>query len=425
MDSDFIELGTRRVWGGDAAFGLSRLDRRQHLFVIGKSGTGKTTLLKNLIVAAIEAGEGIALLDPHGDVSQELLDLIPPWRTDHVLCFDPADLDHPIGLNLLAGVPPDQRHLVVSGVVGAFKGMFGHSWGPRMEFLLAMAVAALTECQNVSLLALPRMLSDDRYRRWVLRQVTDTAVAHFWVEEYERWDDRFRAEAISPVINKVQRVLLAAPMRAVLGQVRCGIDARFVMDNRRVLIANLSKGRLGADNANFLGALLVTQFQLASMARAGISEHERVDFTLVADEFQNFATDDFASLLSESRKYRLSLVLATQFDAQLQDDVRNAVFGNVGSIVSFRVGESDARVLAREFGNDFTLEHFTDLPNHEVMVKLLDRGVQRVPFLGKTHEPAGRGNGRAHNVLSRSRQRHARPRAVVEDRIRRWYRQRQ
>jgi hypothetical protein len=285
----------------------------------------------------------------------------------------------------------------------------------------ALSVAALAECQNVSLLALPRMLSDDGYRRWVLKQVTDPAVAHFWCEEYERWDTRFRSEAISPVINKVQRVLLAAPMRVVLGQVRSGIDARYIMDHRRVLIANLSKGRLGADNANFLGSLLVTQFQLASMARSDIAEDDRVDFTLVADEFQNFATDDFAGMLSESRKYRLSLVLATQFGTQVREEIRNAVLGNAGSIVSFRVGESDAGVLVREFGNDFTLEHFTDLPNHEVMAKLLDGGVHRVPFMGKTHGPAGRRHGRGYNVLRRSRERHARPRAVVEDKLRRWH----
>jgi hypothetical protein len=209
-------------------------------------------------------------------------------------------------------------------------------------------------------------------------------------------------------------------MRAVLGQVRSGIDARFIMDDRRILIANLSKGRLGADNSNLLGALLVTQFQLAAMQRADIPEHQRVDFTLVADEFQNFATSDFADMLSELRKYRTGLVLATQFEAQLEPAIRNSVFGNVGTLVSFRVGESDAALLAREFGNDFTPAHFTDLANHEIAVRLLDSGVQATPFLGKAHKPGGTKHGARYSVLRRSLEQHALPRAVVDDKLRRW-----
>ncbi|MDB5324507.1 MAG: hypothetical protein JWM57_76 [Phycisphaerales bacterium] len=424
MDEGFIELGTRGTWGGTAAFGLTRVDRRQHLFVIGKSGTGKTTLLLNAIVAAIEAGEGIALLDPHGDLAAELLDHIPPSRTHEVVYFDPADLEHPIGLNLLAASDPETRHLVVSGIIGAFKGIWGENWGPRLEYILAMCLSALIECQNVTLLGVPRMLIDDRYRDWVIRQVTDSAVLQFWTGEFAQWDERFRAEAIAPIQNKVGRLLLSPVNRAILGQVKSKLDFRFMMDRRRIFIANLSKGRLGADTSNLLGALLVTQFQLASMGRANIPEAERVDFTLVADEFQNFATDDFAGMLSESRKYRLALILATQFEAQIARNIRDAVFGNVGTLISFRVGESDAAVLMREFGNDYTLEHFTDLANHEVAVRLLDHGMQRAPFQGKTNRPAGGGYGRGHAIHRRSREQHGLPRSVVEDKLRRWHQRR-
>lgn len=417
---DFIELGTRNIWGGTAAFGLRRNDRRQHAYIIGKSGAGKSTLLKNIILQDLQAGAGIAVIDPHGDLALELLDHILPWRTDDVVYFDPADVEHPIGLNLLASVSPDARHLVVSGIIGAFKSVWGDSWGPRLEYILSATLAALLECDNVSLLGVQRMLVDARYRDWVVKQVKDPAVRHFWRGEFEAWDQRFRAEAIAPIQNKVGQLLMAAPLRNILGQVKSKIDARFMMDHRRIFIANLSKGRLGADKANLLGAILVTQFQLAAMSRANVPVEERTDFALVIDEFHNFSTDSFASILAEIRKYGISMTLSHQYVAQLAEEVRDAVFGNVGTLISFRVGESDAAALAREFGGDFQPNHFTDLENFEVCVKLLDGGVQRAPFLGKTHPPAGQGYGRGNNIRRRSREKYAVPRAVVEDKIRRW-----
>jgi hypothetical protein len=421
MEEDFIQLGTFEQWGNRHPFGLLRADRRQHLYVVGKSGTGKSTLLKNLLIQAIESGEGVALIDPHGDLSLELLDAIPPWRTDHVVYFDAADAEHPIGLNLLLTKTEHERHLVVSGIVGAFKGIWGDSWGPRLEYLLANTLSALLHAQNVSLLGVPRLLTDERYRDWVVRQITDPVVLRFWQQEYESWDQRQRTEAANPILNKVGRLLTSPLTRNILGQVKSRIDAEFIMNHRRILIANLSKGRIGADHANLLGALLVAQFQLAALRRAGQSEQERVDFSLVVDEWHNFVTEDFAHILSEARKYRLGIVLAGQFIAQTQPTLRDAVFGNVGTILSFRVGESDATMLAREFGNDFTTEHFTDLDNHVVCIKGLEDGRQRVPFVARTLPPVGNHYGCRENLIRRSRERFATPRAMVQDKIARWF----
>jgi energy-coupling factor transporter ATP-binding protein EcfA2 len=420
MEDHFVQIGKRETWGNAQPFGLFRADRRQHTYIIGKTGSGKSTLLRNLILQDIEAGEGVGLIDPHGDLALDLLEHIPPSRTDHVVYFDPSDLDFPIGLNLLCEVPADRRHLVVSGVIGAMKSVWRESWGPRLEYILAAALSALTECQNVSLLGVQRMLVDERYRQWVLRQVRDPVVRQFWLEEFAGYDARLRAEAIAPIQNKLGALLLASPLRNILGQVRSGIDARFIMDNRRIFIANLSKGKLGADKANLLGAILVTQFQLAALARADLPEDQRIDFFLAIDEFHNFSTDSFASILSEARKYRLSMLLAHQYIEQLTDEVRDAIFGNVGSLISFRVSETNAEVLYREFGRTYLPTTLSSLGNYEICAKLLAGGQHNDPFLGVTLPPGGTRHGRAANLVERSRERYAASRAVVEDRIRRW-----
>jgi hypothetical protein len=261
---------------------------------------------------------------------------------------------------------------------------------------------------------------DERYRQWVLRQVTDPAVRQFWLQEFAGYDPRLRAEAVAPIQNKLGTLLLSSPLRNILGQVRSSIDARYIMDHRRVFIANLSKGRLGADKANLLGAILVTQFQLAAMERADTAEEQREDFLLAIDEFHNFSTDSFASILSEARKYRLAMVLAHQYAEQLSDEVRDAIFGNVGTLISFRVSERNAETLSREFGSSYLPSTFSSLGNYEVCVKLLSGGQHNEPFLGTTLPPIGRRYGRGANLLRRSRERYASHRAVVEDRIRRW-----
>lgn len=415
-----ILFGTRDGWGHDVPFGIPQIDRRQHLYMIGKSGTGKTTLLRNLILQDIEAGHGVAVLDPHGDLATELLDCIPKYRTEDVVYFNPADLENPVGFNLLGHVLPDDRHLVASGIVSAFRGIWPDFWGPRMEYILYAAIAALLDCDNVSLLGVQRMLSDKQYRAWVVKQIKDPQVESFWVNEFENFDERYLREAVAPIQNKVGQLLMSPHLRNILGQVRSRIETRFMMDNGRIFIADLSKGKLGADKSNLLGAMLVTQFQLGAMSRADVPEDERRDFFLYVDEFQSFMSDSFVSILSEARKYRLCLILAHQYTDQLRPEIRDAVFGNVGSVVAFRLGHRDAKILEQLFGEAYTASQLCSLSNHEICAKLLIHGEDREPFLGKTLPPIGEIHRRGATIIRRSREKYATKREVVEDRINRW-----
>lgn len=420
MNYEITYIGMRPVWGGEIPFGISRVDRRQHLYAIGKTGTGKTTLLRNLICQDIERGHGVGVIDPHGDLAEELLDCIPASRTDDVLYFNPADSDFPVAFNLVHSSLGGRKYLETSGLVGAFKHLWRDSWGPRLEYILYASVAALMECENVSLLGVPRMLVDERYRSWVLKQVRDPIVQSFWQNEFARFDKRFLAEAIAPIQNKVGQLLMTAPLRNVFGQVKSKVDPRFIMDNERVFIANLSKGRLGEDKSNLLGSLLVSRFHTAAMERADVPESTRKDFYLFIDEFQNFATDSFASILSEARKYRLNLTLSHQYIEQMGKEVRDAVFGNVGSLISFRVGSADARTLADEFNGHFIEEQFTDLANYELRAKILHSGREVVPFFAKSATPSITRYGNRENIVKRSRERYGTRQGLVEERIRRW-----
>lgn len=418
-----VFLGTHEIWGSDTRlFGLCRADRRQHLYTIGKTGTGKSTLLRNLILQDIESGEGVGLIDPHGDLADDILDHIPPHRTDDVVYFNPADLDFPLSFNLLANVPEQERPLVASGIVSAFKHIWRDSWGPRLEYLLYAAAAALLECQNASLLGIQRMLVDRFYREWVLRQVTDPMVRSFWLGEFASYDRHFLSELISPVQNKVGQLLMSPPLRNILGQVQNRVDLRFVMDDRRIFIANLSKGTIGADKSNLLGSILVSRFELAAMSRATIPEDERQDFYLYIDEFHNFSTDSFASILSEARKYRLNLTLSHQYVDQVVPEIRDAVFGNVGSLMVFRVGDADAKHLTEELGSIYPPRVLTGLSNYELCARLLVNGVEGDAFLGRSFPPFGRRYDRRHRIISRSRERFAGWRPDVENKINRWLR---
>ena len=415
-----IIFGIRDSWTHEVPFGLPQNDRRQHLYLIGKSGTGKTTLLRNLILQDIEAGNGVAVIDPHGDLATEILDHIPQRRIEDVAYFNPADLEYPIGLNLLESIPADERHLVASGIVSAFRSIWPEFWGPRLEYILYAAVAALLDCENVSLLGVQRMLSDDRYRAWAVKQVKDPQVRSFWVNEFENFDERFLREAVAPIQNKVGQLLMSPHLRNILGQVRSKIDARFMMDNGRIFIADLSKGKLGADKSNLLGAMLVTQFQLAAMSRSDVPEETRRDFFLYVDEFQSFTSDSFVSILSEARKYRLCLTLSHQYTDQLRPEIKDAVFGNVGSIVAFRVGHNDAKTLEEALGGSYTASQLSSLSNYEVCAKLLIHGEDHEPFLGKTLPPFGERHDRRETIIQRSREKYSTKRDVIEKKIKRW-----
>lgn len=422
MDDQRIIIGEREGWGKPQLFGILIADQRHHIYVIGKTGSGKTTLLRNMIIQHIALGHGVGLVDPHGDLSEDILNHIPTWRANHLAYFNPSDIEFPVGLNVLSNVEPDSRHLVASGVVSAFKGIWRDSWGPRLEYILYNSVAALLDCRNATLLGVNRMLVDPEYRAKVIRQVKDPFIRAFWVEEYENYDERFQREAIAPVQNKLGQFLQSHIVRNIIGQVKNKVDLPFVMDNERLFVANLSKGRLGHDKANLLGSLLTTQFQLGAMARADRPEIARRDFFLFIDEFQNFSTDAFASILSEARKYRLDLTLSHQYIDQLPLPVRHAVFGNVGTLISFRTGYADAEILEKEFSNAVPAIAIADLERYEVIVKLLESGTNREPFRAHTLPPIENGIGRPEKLIRHSRQRFAVPRVVIEGKLNRWMR---
>ena len=418
-ENDIAYIGRRDIWGGTKAFGLSRADRNQHLLILGKSGSGKTTLIRNLVLHDIAAGEGICVIDPHGDLSSDLLDHIPPRRTRDVVYFNAADMEYPIGFNLLQGHDPERAPLVASSVVGALKSIWRDSWGPRLEYFLYAAVAALAECENTSLLGVHRMFADDRYRSWVVGQLSDPVVRTFWLE-FENYDRRFLTEALAPIENKVGRLLMSPTIRNILGQVSRAFDPRTIMDRHQIVIANLAKGLVGDDKANLLGSLVLSQFEQAALSQADTPAADRPSFMLVVDEFQNFTTESFSSALSESRKYGLSVTLATQFLSSIDEDIRDAVLGNVGNIISFRVGAADAHVLEREFGGNYPAGLFTDLPNFRVAVKMAAGGEYRQPFHATTLLPHGTFYGHGEKIIRSSRERYATPRHIVEAKIRRW-----
>lgn len=419
-DEPNIMIGEREGWGEPQPFGISTDDQRQHIYIIGKTGSGKTTLLRNLIVQHIALGHGVGLIDPHGDLAEEILHHIPPHRADHLCYFNPGDLEFPVVLNLLANVAPDDRHLVASGIVSAFKGIWREPWGPRLEYILYNAVSALLDCRNATLLSVNRMLTDERYRANVIRQIKDLFIKSFWAEEYAGYDERFQREAIAPIQNKFGQFLLNPVIRNILGQVKMKVSIPFVMNNGRLFIANLSKGRLGHEKANLLGSLLTTQFQLAAMERTNVPEQERRDFYLFIDEFQNFTTDAFASILAEARKYRLDLTLSHQYIDQLPLVIQQAVFGNVGTLIVFRIGYGDAEVIEKEFGKAVLASSLADLERYEAVVKLLEDGANRAPFRAKMLAPLENRVGRKEKLIAHSRERFAIRRGVIDDKLNRW-----
>lgn len=420
MDTSPIALGTRTYWVSDEEklVLLHPEDRAQHLYVVGKTGLGKSTLLRNLILQDLYAGRGVGLLDPHGDLAREVLDMIPRSRTNEVLYFNSGDLARPVGLNLLPQVPPDSAHLVVSGLLSAFRGIWGSSWGPRMEYILGHALAALLDHGGLTLLALPKLLQDDAFRERVSKRIKDPVVRAFWREEYPRYERRFRLEAVAPIENKVGRLLASAPMRNILCQPGRTFDARFIMDRGRIIVADLAKGVVGEDHSRLLGALLLSEFQWAAMQRANATAESRTPFYLYIDEFQSFATGALTSILAEARKYGLCLILAHQYLDQLTEEIRQGVFGNVGNLIAFRVGQSDARILEDELGGDVKMGNLVSLGKHEVYARLLDQGRMREPFRGKTLAPIqGTSAGRREAVIRASQERYGRPREEVERKI--------
>ena len=406
--------------GEGKRFGIKAADRRQHFYCIGKTGAGKSTLLRNMILQDIAQGNGLGVIDPHGEIAEDLLKHVPKQRARDLIYFDPADRDYPISFNIFEYKDRDNRHLVASSIISALKNIWHDSWGPRLEYILRNTVLALLDVEGTTILGIPRMLTDENYRETIIRRIEDPFVRYFWVDEFANYDARFRREAIAPIQNKVGYFLTSAPIRNILGQPKGKLKLDHVMDKEQIFIANLSKGRLGDENTNLMGSLLSSLFQLTAMRRVNITEEQRKDFYLYIDEFQNFTTESFASILSEARKYRLNLILAHQYIDQLSDTVRKAVFGNVGTIVSFRIGDLDARFLEGEFSPEFNHEDLVNLGNHQVCIKLLVDGVNSRPFSAVTLPPMAANHNLEEKHLKRSREVFTQDRIKVEDKIIRW-----
>lgn len=404
-------------------FGIKHDDRRRHMYFVGKTGMGKSTILENMIVGDIKAGRGVAVVDPHGDLAEKIMGYIPSNRVNDVIYFNPADMDYPIAFNVVEHVDPKERHLVASGLVGVFQKLWADTWGPRLEYILRNAILAVLDYPDSTLLAVTRMLSDRPFRKKVVEKIQDPVVKSFWINEFSGYADKFASEAVAPIQNKVGQFLSTSLIRNIVGQVKSTINIRSIIDEGKILVMNLSKGRIGEDSSALLGAMMITKIQLAAMSRVDRPEAERRDFYLYVDEFQNFATDSFANILSEARKYRLNLIMAHQYIEQLGEKVKPAVFGNVGTMVVFRVGADDAEELVREFAPVFTEEDLVNLPKYEFYLKLMIDGISSDPFSARGLPPLSleERTGNEEKVIKVSRERYAKPRVSVEEKISRWH----
>jgi CxxC-x17-CxxC domain-containing protein len=386
-------------------------------------------MLKNMAIQDIQEGHGTGFIDPHGEAAEELLHFVPSSRINDVIYFNPADTDYPIAFNVMEKVDPEHRHLVASGLMSVFKKVWPDVWSARMEYILNNAILALLEYPGSTLLGINRMLFDADYRAKVIEKVSDSVVKMFWTQEYARYTQRYEVEATAAIQNKVGQFISNPLIRNIVGQTKSSIDMREVMDGQKILILNLAKGRIGEDNSRLLGAMLVTKLQLAAMSRVDIPEEERKDFFCYIDEFQNFASDSFVNILSEARKYRLNLILGHQYVAQLgigtETKVRDAVFGNVGTMVVFRVGADDAEFLEREFTPDFIAEDFVNLGKYNIYVKLMIDGLAGRPFSALTLPPSvfpyeNPEDSPKETIITVSREHYSVPRTFVEEKISQW-----
>lgn len=422
QNTDITYFAKTNFRGQEAVFGIKADDRRRHMYIIGKTGMGKTNLLEHLVLQDIRNGHGVAYVDPHGDTAEKLISMIPSERMNDVIYFNPADQAFPIAFNVMEHVGPEYRHLVASGLVGVFKKLWADSWGPRLEYILRNAILALLEYPGSTLLGVMRILVDKKYRIEVVNRVTDPVVRSFWVDEFSQWNDRVLQEVISPIQNKVGQFLSTSLIRNIVGQTHSSFSIREAMDNRKILILNLSKGRIGEDNSALLGAMMITKIQMAAMARVDMPEAERKDFYLYVDEFQNFATESFANILSEARKYRLNLILANQYVTQIDEVVRDAIFGNAGTLIAFRVGATDAEFFEKEFEPVFMMNDMVNLPKYHIYLKLMIDGIAGDAFSATTLPPI---EGEEHintteMAIAVSRERYAFAKDDVEQQIREW-----
>ncbi len=427
--NNLIYIGEVTWRGKNTKFGIKPDDRRRHMYLVGKTGMGKSNLLENMAIQDIQAGRGVAFIDPHGEAAEKILDYVPSWRVNDVIYFNPGDVGYPTAFNVMEISNPEQRNLITAGLMAVFKKIWPDVWSARMEYILNNTILALLEYPNATLLAINRMFSDPGFRAKVVERVTDPIIKSFWLTEYANYDPKYERESTAAIQNKIGQFIANPLMRNILGQVKSSVDMRKIMDEKKILIVNISKGMVGEDSSRLFGAMLITKLQLAAMSRQDISEQEREDFYLYVDEFQNFATESFANILSEARKYRLNLVLANQYLGQLEEmgaagkstKVKDAVFGNVGTMIVFRVGAEDAEFLEPEFAPDILIEDFVNLGKYHVYLKLMIDGITSAPFSAKTLPPIEKlAVSEREKIINVSRERYSVPRAIIEEKIAKW-----
>jgi len=369
-------------------FGIKRADRRYHMAIVGRTGMGKSTLMETLIASDIRSNSacGCALLDPHGDTAEAILKLIPPERAKDLVYFNPAEPSGSLGLNILESTGT-KKHLVVSGVISVFKRIWSDSWGPRLEHLFRYALSTLVEVEGTTIADVSRIFLEKEYRAWILSNVQDVTIREFWTVEYERYTPSFRTEAIAPILNKTGSFLVNQEIRNVVTKKKSDFDLRQIMDEGKIFIANLSKGKLGEDGSALLGSLLSTKFELAALSRTEIPTDDRRDFYLYVDEFPTLAGNSFMGMLSEGRKFKISLTLIMQFIEQLEEPIRNALFENVGTLIVFRVGPESARYLAPQFTPVFSKEDLMNVGRYNIYLKLMIDGIPSRPFSARTLPP--------------------------------------
>ena len=421
----FAETDAR---GRKIRFGVKDSDRTKHIYLIGKSGMGKSTLLENLAVQDIQHGNGLCFIDPHGSAVDTFLDYIPPERVDDVIYFAPFDFEHPVAFNVMEDVDPDKRSLVAQGLLSSFKKIWGEdTFSDRMEHIVSNTLLALLEYPGSTMLSISRIFVDIPFQKKVVDNITDPIVKQFWTQEYASWSDNYRRDAYSAVLNKIGQFTSNPVIRNIVGQPKSSFDIRQAMDERKIILVNLSIGQVGESNANLLGSMLTTKIFLAGMSRADLSKGELAaapNFYLYIDEFQNLANDSFADILSQSRKYKLNLTLAHQYIEQMPETVRAAVFGNVGTMITFRVGPTDAEVFEKQFAPSFVAADFINLSKFQVYLSLMIDGAGSPPFSARTlpalPTPAV---SLREEVVATSRTTYARERKMVEAEINQWMQQ--
>lgn len=426
VGSDNVNIFAQTDYRGEKVeFGIKKEDRRKHIYLLGKTGVGKSTVFKNMFISDVLSGSGCCFVDPHGDTVEELLDYIPKERIKDIVYFNPADTNYPVAFNLLQLSDISQRDLVADGVVEVFKKQFDFSWGPRLQYLLTNAISTALEAQGTTILSVMRLLNDKNYRKFILKQLKDPILLKFWEEEYTQMSQNSKlvTEAIAPIQNKVGRFISSAVIRNIVGQVKSTIDLRKIMDEEKILLVNLAQGKIGEESAALLGGMLITRLQSTAMERVDVPIDQRKDFFLYVDEFQNFATDSFAKILSEARKFRLNLTMTNQYIDQLPLSVRQAIFGNVGTLGSFVVSQSDASILAAEFAPIFQAEDLVSLEAHSMYLKLCINGMTSKPFSARSLDVRFERFGNKDEVIAFSRNEYGTSKEIIEDKITRWSQQ--